>query len=221
MTPYLSPADPTHERFDALSRAVINGTIAATGAVVGGSALGGMGSPLIAVLLVAGAPFALRPIVRWRRTAAQRRALPVGHLSPAWREALGMAAAATARIEAAHRDAPPGAVADHLAVLRDTAGEEVRRLHAAASRNPPLDPHGEDPRLEVETRAARRLLELAGSAERLRAAQRGDEGIDELDALVEATDRLAETLRDPGLAGPTSARGADGTPAPAWPTSDR
>lgn len=202
MTPHLSPVDPSHERFDAVSQAVVNGTIAATAAVVGGSAVGGLGSPLIAVLLVAGAPFAVRPILRWRRAAAHRRTLPVGHLSPAWREVLSTAATATARLEAAHQDAPPGPVADHLAVLRDAAWEEVRRLHAAAGRDAALDPDRSGPVLEADTRAARRLLELAGSAERLRAAQRGDGGDDELDALVAATDQLAETLRDPDLAGP-------------------
>lgn len=194
MTPYLTTSDPSHERFDALARATVNGTIASTGAVLGGMALGGAGSPLVWLLLAASVPFAAKPIVRWRRAVRHRRALPVGHLSPAWREVVAAAAAATARIEVAHREAPAGAVADHLAALRDTAWQEVRRLHEAASMASAVDPQASAPPLDGDTRAAR-LLELAEAAERLRAAQRGDHRPDELDELVETTDRLTETLR--------------------------
>lgn len=224
MPPKLVPADPDHERFDAVGWAAVWGVIGAAVGVLGAAALGWSAWGALALLLVLGVPSALAPIARWRAHHVDLDRIPVGHLDPSWRSVVDRAATSATRLERAAEQAPAGAVADHLAGLAAAGRSHLDAVCEAGTTVAGLDPTARGRLLDDARSTAERLGRLADAAERLRAAQQRQQEPDPLGALIEATDHLTSTLDGDELrrsADPFSARGAGGRPGPVSPTTDR
>lgn len=197
MASKLVPCDPGQDRFEAVVRSLVTGAIALTLAVLTAVTLGLVGSVLGWLLVLASIPVAAIPLIRWRSGRGER--LPVGHLDEPWREALTVAAVAAERIGLSAADAPPGAVAEHLSVLHDTACRHVEALHVTAGTVAALTPPARSALLGDARATARRLTQLADAADGLRDAQRQHLGPDPIAGLIEATEHLSASLRSRDL----------------------